>query len=258
MPRFSASLGYLWSPLPLTRRIRAAAAAGFAAVECHWPYQEDPAEVRAALEDTGLVMLSLNTPRGDVGRGEFGVAALPGRGREARRGIDLAVDYAAAIGAGNVHVMSGISGDEPAARDAFLQSLAYAEDRAAPHGVGILIEPINRRDRPGYFLHRVAQARAIIDELGKPSVRMMFDCYHVQRTEGDLATRLAENIEVIGHIQIAGVPDRGEPDAGEVDYAWLLGWIDALGYRGHIGAEYVPRAGTEEGLHWYLPYRPDR
>lgn len=251
MPRFSASLGFLWPDLALPERIRAACRAGFDAVECHWPYDEDPAAVRQALDDTGLAMLSLNTPCGNQQKGEYGFAAVPGKEAEARMGIDLAVDYAAATGTRNVHVMSGIAGDGPAARGALLASLGYALERAAAHGIGVLVEPINRLDRPGYFLHRVAQARAVIDELARPELRLMFDCYHVQKTEGNLSARLADNLDVIGHIQVAAVPDRGEPDEGEIDYDWLFDRIDTLGYQGFVGAEYLPRAGTDEGLGWY-------
>lgn len=255
MPRFSANLGFLWADLPLPDRVRAAAAADFEAVECHWPYAVDPHELRAALDQTGLAMLSLNTPCGDRARGEFGLAALPGRRREATSGIDLAIDYALATGTRNIHVMAGICDDQTTGRAAFVETLGHAAMRAAPHDIGILIEPINRFDRPGYFLHRTDQARAIIDELAMPSIRLMFDCYHVQKTEGNLTMRLMDHLDIIGHVQIAAVPDRGEPDSGEVDYPWLFGQLDAIGYRGFVGAEYVPRGDTLEGLGWYARQR---
>ncbi len=254
MPRFSANLGFLWAECPLVDRVRAAAAAGFPAVECHWPYGEDAAALRAVLDQTGTTMISLNTPPGDVARGEFGLAAVPGREAEARAGIEQALEFARIVGARHVHVMAGFA-EGRAARTVFCNNLAHAVTLAAPLGVGILIEPINRVDRPGYFLHRVAAAREIIEELGARNLRMLFDCYHVQLTEGSLLRRMARHLAVIGHVQVAAVHDRGEPDAGEVDYPWLFEAMDDAGYRGFVGAEYLPRRGTDAGLQWFEPYK---
>lgn len=249
MPRLSANLGFLWTELPLPEAIRAAARAGFEAVECHWPYAVDPAEVSAVMAETGLPMVGLNTPRGDTARGDNGLAALPGREGEARAAIDQAIDYAQAIGAQKVHVMAG-KAEGPAARATFLANLAHAAERAAAAGVGILIEPLNPRDAPGYFLNSSALAAEILTELGHPAVAMMFDCYHIQIVEGDLTRRLERLLPLIGHVQIAGVPERGEPDRGEVAYERLLPALDGMGYDGFVGAEYRPAGATEAGLGW--------
>lgn len=253
MTKFSANLGFLWTDLALPDAIRAAAAAGFAAVECHFPYDQDADAVRAALEETGVPMLGLNTVRGDLGAGEFGLSALPGRRDAARAAIDQALDYAARIGARNVHVMAGkAAGDE--ARATFIQHLTYAADRAGEAGIGILIEPINTRDVPGYHLSRVEDGAEVIAQVNRPNLRLMFDCYHTQIMQGDLTRRIEAHLSVIGHIQIASVPERGAPDGGEVAYDRLIPAIEALGYDGYFGAEYKPAGPTADGLGWLNAY----
>lgn len=249
--RFSANLGFLFTDRPLPEAIHAAARAGFAAVECHFPYDTPPEAVRAALKETGLPMLGLNTWPGDRAAGDFGLAALPGREAEAREAIRQAVGYAQSIGAGAVHVMAGCSDGGAEAEAAFRANLAYACDLTAAHGITILIEPINPRDVPGYHLSSSAHAADVIAALGRDTLRMMFDCYHLQIMEGDLLRRFARYRPIIGHVQIAGVPDRGTPDQGEVDYGWLLPQIVALGWHRPFGAEYRPgAAGTEATLGW--------
>ena len=253
MTRFSANLGFLWTDRSLPDAIRAAAAAGFDAVECHWPYDTPAAEIRAALDETGLPMLGLNTRRGDVAAGENGLAALPGRQAEARAAIDEALDYAAAIGAGAVHVMAGVTAHADAL-ETFLANLRHACDRAGPDRI-ILIEPLNRFDAPGYFLNTTAQAVEIIDRIGAPNLRLMFDCYHVGRTEGDVIGRLNALSPLIGHIQFAAVPDRGPPDHGDVDYATIFAEIAALGWTAPLGAEYKPGGPTDPTLGWMTRLR---
>ncbi|WP_298837360.1 TIM barrel protein [uncultured Roseobacter sp.] len=249
MTAFSANLGFLWADLPLADAIRAAHAAGFDAVECHWPYDNDPAGVRDALIETGLPMLGINTVRGDTGAGENGLSALPGRESEARAAIDQALDYAQYIGAGAVHVMAGFSSG-PEAGKSFAANLSYACERAAPHDITILIEPLNAYDAPGYFLNSTAQAQSIIEHLGAGNLKLMFDCYHVQLTEGDLTNRLTRLLPLIGHIQFASVPDRGTPDHGEVSYAHVFDHLKSLGYTDPLGAEYRPARPTSETLAW--------
>ena len=229
--------------------IRAAAAAGFHAVECHWPYDTPPQAARAALHDTGLPMLSLNTARGDVAAGQFGLSALPGREDEARAAIDAGLDYGAAIGARALHVMAG-KASGAAAEAAFRANLVYACERAAALGITILIEPLNRHDAPGYFLTTTDQAAMLIHTLGRPNLKLMFDCYHVGRQEGDVGTRLAALLPIIGHIQFASVPDRGPPGQGELCYDHLFAQIAALGYDAPLGAEYRPRGATGDSLGW--------
>ncbi len=251
MPKFSANLGFLWTELSLPDAIRAAHKVGFEAVECHWPYDTDPSLIKSALDETGLPMLGLNTVRGK--EGENGLSALPGRETEARAAIDQAIAYATEIGAQNIHVMAGFAqGHE--AEATFKANLTYACQQAAPHGITILIEPLNHYDAPGYFLSTSAQAKTIIEAVGQPNLKLMFDCYHLQIMEGDITRRLTDLMPLIGHIQIASVPDRAEPDHGELGHTHLFAHLDALGYAAPIGAEYKPKTTTDAGLGW-LPRR---
>ena len=248
MPRltFSANLGFLWKESTLPEAIRLAKAAGFSAVECHTPYDVPAAEVKAALDETGLPMLGINTVRGMPG--DSGLAALAGREGDARAAILQAIRYAEAIGAGAIHVMAGRA-EGAAAHAAFLDNLAYARE-ACPAGITLLIEPLNPHDAPGYFLNSTDQARGIIEDLALPGVKLMFDCYHVGRTEGDIVTRLRDLLPVIGHIQFASVPDRGPPDRGEVDYRYVFRASEALGWERPLGAEYRPAGETGASLGW--------
>lgn len=251
--KFSANLGFLWTNRALPDAIRAAKTAGFDAVECHWPYETSAADTRSALKETGLTMLGLNTSRGDVAAGENGLSALPGREADARVAIDDAVDYAVAIGALKIHVMTGFS-EGTLARETFERNLSYACETAAKHSLTILIEPLNVYDAPGYYLSTTDQAARIIEEVGCPNLKLMFDCYHVGRTEGDVLPILKAHLPIVGHIQIAAVPDRGAPDHGEVDYPTLFQEIGALGWDNPLGAEYKPAASTEESLAWLKAY----
>lgn len=254
MTRFSANLGFLWQDRALPDAIRAAAAAGFDAVECHFPFDESPVPVRRALDETGLEMLSLNTRRGDVGAGDNGLCAIPGREDEARAAIREAIGYASAIGAQAVHVMAGRADGEDA-HETFVDNLRFAAGLAGPHRMTILIEPLNSYDAPDYFLTTTGQAVGIIDDVGAGNLRLMFDCYHVQIMEGDLSRRLEQLMPVIGHIQIAAVPGRGEPDDGEVDYRYILRQLARLGYDRPVGAEYRPGSDTETSLAWLSKLR---
>ena len=259
MLQFSANLGFLWQELPLTERIIAAKNAGFGAVECHFPYDTSSKDVSAALRETGLTMLALNTHPGEINDGEFGLCAVPGEEARAREAIDQAIGYAEEIGAKQVHVMAGLHEDVAAATACYLKNLAYACEQAAISNLDILIEPINQTDKPGYVLHRTDQGIQIIDALRikhrVSNIGLMFDCYHVQMTEGNILSRFSNALPYIAHIQIAAVPGRGEPDQGEISYPWLLGAIDQSGYQGFIGAEYIPATTTDEGLSWLKSYR---
>lgn len=246
-PGFSANLGFLFTDRPLPEAVRAAADAGFAAVECHWPYATPAAELKRALDAAGLPLLGINTARG--GAGEFGLSALPGREDEARAAIGTALDYAADAGARHLHVMAGMArGAE--AEAAFLDNLAHAARRAEVLGIGILIEPLNARDAPGYFLQTTDQAAAILDRLGRPGVRMMFDCYHVEMQEGDILARFRRHRDRIGHVQFAQAPGRGAPVGGGIDFGALFPALRAAGYDGYFGAEYRPAGRTEDSLGW--------
>lgn len=247
--KFSANLGFLFRELSLPDAVRAAAKAGFSAIECHWPYDTNPKEFRAALDETGLPLLSLNTAPGDMAKGDFGVCAIPGREAEARALIDQAVDYAVAAGAGKIHVMSGKT-EGPAARETLVRNLRYADERIGSRDISLLIEPLNHRDAPGYFLRTVEEAVALIDAIGIARLKVMFDCYHMQVQGGDLTRRYQAHAAYVGHIQIASVPDRAEPDTGEVAYERLLPALMDSGYAGWFGAEYRPRGKTADGLGW--------
>ena len=245
MTRFSANLGFLWAELPLPDAIAAAARAGFAAVECHWPYDTPPSDVRAALEAACLEMLGLNTPRGRPG--ENGLAALPGRDDDARAAIDLAIAYAREVDCKAIHVMAGRA-EGHLAEETYLRNLDYACRTATD--LTILIEPLNHRDAPGYFLTGTDRAAALIECAGHPNLRMMFDCYHVAITEGDVARRLRTHLPLIGHVQIASVPDRGVPDHGLLDYRAIFSLLHELRWHRPIGAEYRPTGPTDDTLGW--------
>jgi hydroxypyruvate isomerase len=251
MPRYSANLGFLFADRPHVERIRAAAQAGFGAVEMHWPYDVPAEEIRSALSECDVAMLGINTPVGDAAAGDFGLAAIRGREPEFQAAVDRSLAYAQAIGATALHCMAGVvTGDRTAAEAVFIDNIRRAADKASGLGVTILIEPINGRDKPNYFLSRIDQAAELIAATQRSNVRIMFDCYHTQITEGDLSRKLVSYLPVIGHVQIAAVPSRAEPDEGEVNYPALMDLLDAEGYEGWVGAEYRPRGRTEDGLDW--------
>jgi len=254
MPRFAANLGYLFTERPLLERIDAAAAAGFKAVELQFPYEAPASAVKTAIERNKLTILGLNTPPGR--EGEFGLAAVPGREKDWQDLFTRALNYASAIGASAIHCLAGkvASEQRPAADRVFIDNLTRAADLAAPKNIILLIEPINARDRPNYFLNHVEHAAAVIDKIASPNIRMQFDFYHVQIVGGDLIYRLEKFLPVVGHLQCAAVPSRHEPDEGEINYRAVFEAVDRLGYQGWIGAEYRPRARTEDGLDWARQY----
>ena len=254
MPRFAANLGYLFTERPLLERIDAAAAAGFKAIELQFPYDVPAPAVKAAIQNNKLTILGLNTPPGR--EGEFGLAAVPGREKDWQALFNRAFDYANEIGASAIHCLAGKVAPEqrPAADRVFIENLAVAADLAAARNIALLIEPINGRDRPNYFLNHAEHAANVIAKVGKANIRMQFDFYHVQIVAGDLIHRLEKLLPVIGHLQCAAVPSRHEPDEGEVNYPAVFEAVDKLGYRGWIGAEYRPRGRTEDGLGWARQY----
>ncbi|CAM5595717.1 MULTISPECIES: 2-oxo-tetronate isomerase [Streptomyces] len=260
MPRFAANLSTMYTEHDFLDRFAAASADGFESVEYLFPYPYDATELRRRLDDHGLRQVLFNAPPGAWESGERGLAALPGREAELRSGVERALEYAAELGCPRVHMMAGLVGpaQDPAEhRDTYLANLARAAERAAAAGVDILIEPINGRDMPGYFLSRQAEAHTVVREVGASNLKVQLDLYHCQIVEGDLTTTLRRDLPTgrVGHLQIAGVPDRHEPDRGELDIRHLFGVIDELGFDGWIGCEYIPRAGTSEGLGWRDDYR---
>jgi hydroxypyruvate isomerase len=255
MPRFAANLSMLYPEHAFLDRFAAAAADGFKAVEYLFPYEHDPAELARRLQAHGLEQVLFNAPPGDFAAGERGIACLPGRKDEFRAGIATALGYAQALACPRVHVMAGLvppDADRAALRATYLGNLAWAAAQAAPRGVDVLIEPINTRDIPGYFLNRQAEAHAIIDEVGADNLKVQMDLYHLQIVEGDVAMKLRRYLPTgkVGHLQIAGVPLRHEPDQGELNHDYLFDVIDELGYPGWIGCEYRPAGSTSAGLVW--------
>jgi 2-dehydrotetronate isomerase len=254
MPRFAANLAYLFTELPLPQRFAAAAAAGFKAVELQAPYDHPAADIRREIERHGLTILGINTP--PAPGAETGLAAVPGREQDFAALFGRALDYAVAIGGRTVHCLSGKvpPHQRREAEDVLAANLTRAADLAGEKGIGLLIEPLNHRDRPDYLLHLPEQAAAIIEKVGRANVRMQFDFYHVQIEAGDLITRFQRHFPVIGHVQVASVPSRAEPDEGEVNYPALFQMIDRTGYAGWIGCEYKPRGRTEDELGWCRAY----
>jgi hydroxypyruvate isomerase len=255
MPRFAANLGFLFTDRSLLERIDAAAACGFKAVELQFPYDVPASAVKSAIAKNKLTVLGINTPLGERD-GEIGLATLPGREKDFQDLFARALDYIATIGGSAVHCVAGKIALEqrPAAERVFIDNLKAAADLAAAKNIALLIEPINARDQPNYFLNRVEHAADIIKKVGKPNLRIQFDFYHAQIVGGDLFHRLEKYLAVIGHLQCAAVPSRHEPDEGEVNYPAVFETVDRLGYQGWIGAEYRPRGRTEDGLGWGKQY----
>lgn len=253
MPRFAANLTLMFNEVPFPQRFAAAAKAGFAGVEFLFPYDYAPAEVAGWLEAAGLQSVLFNLSPGDWSSGERGLAALPGREEEFRNSVARALEYAEALGTPCLHAMAGVlpaGADRVRCRAVFIDNLRYAADALARSGRTLLIEPINGRDMPGYFLSTQADAHAIRAEVGASNLKVQMDFYHAQIVEGDLATKFRRFHDDVGHIQIASVPERHEPDDGEVDYRYLFRLFDELGYAGWVGCEYRPRGRTEDGLGW--------
>lgn len=257
MPRLAANLDWLFTELPFLDRFEAAARAGFKGVEILGPYAYPCESVGQALHETGLKLVLINAAPYDWTAGERGLAALPGRERDFTDGIDRAAIYARALNCPRVHVLAGMpppNSDPAECRALYRRNLALAARRLNALGVMMLIEPLNPRDAPGYFLTRQDEALAHLAAVAAPNARLQMDLYHCQIVEGDLAARLRANIDRIGHVQLAGVPERDEPDHGEVHYPYLLGLLDELGYQGWVGCEYRPRETTLAGLGWARPY----
>ncbi|MDE0941966.1 MAG: hydroxypyruvate isomerase family protein [Alphaproteobacteria bacterium] len=259
MPKFAANLTMLFTELEFPERFAAAADAGFKGVESLFPYVRSKDDIADWLAAAGLEMVLINMPAGDWENGERGITCLPDRRAEFRDGVGKAIEYAQAINCRNVHAVAGLApapGPERAAfEDTYRENMAWAADQLAAHGLNLMMEPINgKRDVPGMFLQTTNQARGIMAELARPNLRLQFDVYHVQIMEGDLVRRFQDCLPHIGHVQIANPPDRREPDEGEINYPYLFDAIDAMGYDGWIGCEYMPRAGTRAGLGWGADY----
>ncbi len=257
MPKFAANLTMLFNETPFLERFKAAADAGFTAVEFLFPYDFRKEEVAAALKDNGLVLALHNLPAGDWAAGERGVACHPDRVQEFRDGVEKAIDYASALNCPQVNCLAGVlpkgvSAD--AARGVLVENLRYAAEKLAAAKIGLLLEPVNSRDIPGFFVDRPSFGFALLDAAGATNLKLQYDIYHAQVMEGDLANTMTREFARIGHIQLADNPGRNEPGTGEINFPFLFQRLDELGYAGWIGCEYKPKTTTTEGLSWVRPY----
>ena len=255
MPRFAANLTMMFNEVPFLDRFEAAARAGFPAVEFLFPYDHPVEAVAERLRAHGLAQALFNLPPGDWAAGERGLAALPERQAEMRAKFDEAVPYIRATGVPAVHLMAGKTDRSAGADRAFRDAVAWTADRLAGLGVTLVLEPLNTRDNPGYHLVDFDEAAALIRDLALPNLKLQFDLYHCQILHGDLTRRLEALMPLVGHVQVAGVPSRHEPEGEELNFPFLFDLLDRLGYAGYVGCEYRPRAGTEAGLGWFAPYR---
>jgi hydroxypyruvate isomerase len=254
MPKFAANLTMMFTEVPFAERFAAAAKAGFRGVEFLFPYELPAQEAERLLKDNALENVLFNLPPGDWAAGERGIASLPGREADFRASVAVAIEYARALDTPCLHAMAGLlpaDAEREQHRLVYVENLRYTALELARHGRTLVIEPINTRDMPGYFLNTQAEAHAVCEAVGEPNIKVQMDLYHAQITEGDLAVKLQKYIRNIGHIQIASVPERHEPDDGEVNYPYLCRLLDKLGYAGWVGCEYRPRARTEDGLTWF-------
>lgn len=257
MPRFAANLSMMFAEHAFLDRFDAAAAAGFKAVEFLFPYDYPADQLAEKLQQNGLQQVLFNTAPGNISAGEWGLAALPGREEDARADIDRALQYAIALKCPNVHVMAGVvpPGEDIARyRETFISNIRYAADSFAPHGIKVLIEALSPPIKPNYLFSSQHQAAELVATIERPNVFIQFDFFHAQLVDGNIANLIATLAGRYAHIQIASVPDRHEPDDGELNYPWLFDQLDKVGYQGWIGCEYKPRGETTAGLGWVKPY----
>jgi len=253
MPRFAANLTMLFTEFPFLDRFERAARAGFKGVEFLFPYAYQPRDIRARLDQFGLQLVLHNLPAGDWDAGERGIACHPARAAEFREGVERAIDYANALGVRQLNCLVGKTpADVPAAQvhETLVDNLHRASQRLKEAGIRLLVEPVNRLDIPGFHVHRTDQALALIDEVGGDNLFLQYDIYHAQRTEGELAQTLRTHLPRIAHVQVADNPGRNEPGTGEINFPFLFGHLDRIGYQGWIGCEYKPAVATEIGLDW--------
>jgi hydroxypyruvate isomerase len=255
MPDFAANLSFMFTEWDFLDRFQAAADAGFTAVEYLFPYEHAPDELARRLDAANLTQALFNLPPGNWAAGEKGFAALPERFGDLKESLVAALPYAQATGVKRLHLMAGIAErSDRKAVEAFYKSVAYAAEFFAPHGLDVVIEPINPRNVPGYFLNNFNFAYDLIRELKIPNLKLQFDIYHCQIIHGDVTMHLREMMPVIGHTQIASIPSRNEPDGEELNYPFVFAELDRLGYQGFVGCEYNPRGKTTDGLAWFKPY----
>jgi hydroxypyruvate isomerase len=258
MPKFAANLTLMYHEHAFPDRFAAAARDGFKGVEFLFPYTFVANDLQARLPSHGLEQILFNCPPGDWTAGERGIACLPGREEDFMQSIEQAIAYAETLSCTRLHVMAGLvhaNCERARQRDTYIRNLEYAARQAAAHNITVLIEPINTRDMPGYFLNRQDEAQSACQEVNATNLKVLFDLYHCQIVEGDVATKIRRDIAGVGHMQIAGVPERHEPNIGELNYPYLFKLMDQLGYDGWVGCEYRPKSGTSEGLDWLQAWR---
>ncbi len=250
MPRYSANLSFLFGEHPFLDRFAAAAEAGFTAVEYMFPYEHPAAEVKARLEDAGLEQALFNLPAGDWAGGDRGIAADPARVEEFREGVGRALEYAEALNCPRMNCLAGLRLEGVEQWDVLVENVRWAASRLAAQGRTLLVEHINDKDVPGFLLPTTSDVVRLLDAVGDPAIRLQFDVYHAQRMEGDLVNRFRALRERIGHVQIADNPGRHQPGTGEIDFPFVLAQLDASGYKGFVGLEYVPEPDTLASLAW--------
>ena len=257
MPKLAANLSMMFNEVDFLDRFAAAAEAGFKGVEYLFPYDYDKDQLAERLAAHGLTQVLHNMPAGGWGTGERGLGCLPDRVGEFQDGVGLAIEYATTLGCPRLNCLAGLApegADAGALHETFVSNLRFAAAETAKAGITLLTEPINTREVPGFYLDHTDQALAIIDAVGAPNLMLQYDVYHMQIMEGDLAPTIERNLSRIGHMQIADTPGRHEPGSGEINYGFLFGHIDRIGYDGWIGCEYRPATTTAEGLGWTEPY----
>ncbi|AHM73563.1 2-oxo-tetronate isomerase [Yersinia hibernica] len=258
MPKFAANLSMMFTEVPFLDRFKAAKDAGFRAVEFLFPYDYPAAQLAEKLQEQGLQQVLFNTSPGDIPRGEWGLAALPGRENDARHDIDLALEYALALACPSVHVMAGVVPEGAMVagyQQVFVDNIRYAASRFAEHNINVMIEALSPQIKPNYLFSSQYAALELVNLIDRPNVFMQLDLFHAQIVDGNLSYLITEFAGRYGHIQIASVPNRHEPDEGEVNYAHLFGLLDEVNYNGWVGCEYHPRAGTVAGLAWITPFQ---
>jgi hydroxypyruvate isomerase len=253
--KFTANIAFMFADRPFLERIDAAKAAGFQFVECHFPYEFPIPALKERLAKAGVSLTGLNTAPGDTTKGEWGFAAVPGREKDFDAHFDQALEYASALGASVIHVMAGNVPFDERSLSTYVTNLQKAARKADSTKIKLILEPLNRRDMPNYFISKSDDIVDVLKKIDRPNVKLLFDVYHVQIMEGDLIRRLERHRPHIGHVQIAAVPSRAEPNQGEVNLDGILNALDSTGYDGFIGLEYKPQARTEDGLQWLSAYR---
>ncbi|EXI62763.1 hypothetical protein MHD_06405 [Mannheimia granulomatis] len=258
MPKFAANLTMMFNEVPFLERFEAAANAGFKYVEYLWPYDYPAEELKAKLEQYGLKQVLFNTAAGDVAKGEWGVSAIPGREADSHRDIDLALEYALALGCPHIHVMAAVvpeGEDREAYKQTFIKNVQYAADKFKPHGIKVLLEALSPEVKLNYLLKSQFDTLEIVEAVNRGNVFVQLDYFHAQNVDGNLS-RLTDKLNgKFAHIQIASVPDRHEPDEGEINYEYIFNKLDEIGYEGYVGCEYKPRAETTAGLAWFERYK---